>query len=119
MGSASRGSFADLAAEEPYPGVRRRAFDTDRATVTRYEFEPGATFPLHRHPQEQITLIEAGDVELTVDGAVERMPTGSFSVVAADVEHGITAGPEGARFVAIVIPARSARDAYTVTGGAR
>jgi quercetin dioxygenase-like cupin family protein len=117
MATATRGSFADLAADEPYPGVRRRVFDTDRATVTRYEFEPRAAFPLHRHPQEQITLIEAGDVEFTIDGTVERMGPGSFSVVGADVEHGITAGAEGARFVAIVIPARSSADAYTVTGG--
>lgn len=118
MAMASRGRFGDLGAEEPYPGVRRRAFDTERATVTRYEFEPGAAFPLHRHPQEQITLIEAGEVEFAIDGSVERMGPGSFSVVGPDVEHGITAGLQGARFVAIVVPARSASDAYTVTGGA-
>ena len=112
------GSFAELAAEEPFPGVRRYAFDTEHATVTRYEFEPGATFPLHRHPQEQITLIEAGDVAFTIGGAVERLGPGGYSVVGADVEHGITAGAAGARFVALVIPARAASDAYTVTGAA-
>jgi quercetin dioxygenase-like cupin family protein len=117
MATATPSSFGDLPADEPYPGVRRRVFDTDRATVTRYEFEAGAAFPLHRHPQQQITLIEAGEVEFTIDGSVERMGPGGFSVVEADVEHGITAGAEGARFVAIVIPARSSADAYTVTGG--
>jgi quercetin dioxygenase-like cupin family protein len=115
---ALAGSFAELDAEEPFPGVRRSAFDTEHATVTRYEFEPGATFPLHRHPQEQITLIEAGDVAFTVDGAVERLGPGGYSVVGAEVEHGITAGAGGARFVAIVIPARAAADGYTVTGAA-
>ena len=115
---AVAGSFTELEAEEPFPGVRRFAFDTERATVTRYEFEPGATFPLHRHPQEQITLIEAGDVAFTIDGAVERLGPGGYSVVGAEVEHGITAGAGGARFVAIVIPARAASDAYTVTGDA-
>ena len=115
---AVAGSFGELAAEEPYPGVRRYAFDTERATVTRYEFEPGATFPLHRHPQEQITLIEAGDVAFTIDGAVERLGPGGYSVVGAEVVHGITAGAGGARFVAIVIPPRSVADPYTVTGDA-
>jgi quercetin dioxygenase-like cupin family protein len=112
------GSFHELEVEEPFPGVRRRAFDTDQATVTRYDFEAGAVFPLHRHPQEQITLIERGEVDFTVAGAVERLGPGGFSVVGRDVEHGIRAGAEGASFVAIVIPARAAADAYTLTGTA-
>lgn len=110
-----QGTFDALEPDEPYPGVRRRVFDTERATVTRYEFAAGAVFPLHRHPQEQITLIEAGEVEFTVDGAVERHGPGGFSVVGPDVEHGLRAGPEGARFVAIVVPPRSGSHDYTVT----
>ena len=113
--AASLGSFGELAAEAPFPGVRRSAFDTEHATVTRYEFEPGATFPQHRHAQEQIPLIEAGEVEFTIDGAVARLGPGGYSVVAGGVEHGITAGPGGARFVAIVIPRREQANAYTLT----
>ncbi len=108
------GTFDELPVDEPYPGLRRRAFDSAGATVTEYRFEPGARFPLHRHPQEQITLIAEGDVEMTTEGKVSRLGTGAWSVVGPDVEHGITAGSEGARILAIVVPRRSGPDALTV-----
>jgi quercetin dioxygenase-like cupin family protein len=108
------GSFDALPAEEPYPGLRRRTFDSAGATVNEYSFEPCASFPLHRHPQEQITLVLDGEVEMTIAGGSSRLSVGAWSVVEPDVEHGITAGPQGARILAIVVPRREAADAYTV-----
>jgi len=61
------GSFEDLALATPYPGVRRRTVHSERATVTEYMFEPGATFPRHRHPQEQVTLVEASDSDADLE----------------------------------------------------
>ena len=101
------GSFEELEADEPYPGVIRRSFDSDGATVTEYWFEPGASFPLHKHPQEQITLIAAGDLEMTIAGRVAQLATGDWAVVGPAVEHGIRAGAGGARVIAIVVPRRS------------
>lgn len=109
-----RGSFDTLPADRVYAGVTRRTFTSSRATVTNYEFSPGAQFPLHRHPQEQITLIQAGEVEMTVGDKVDHLRAGDWSVVEPDIEHGITAGPEGAAVVAIVVPPRESADAYTV-----
>jgi quercetin dioxygenase-like cupin family protein len=109
-----RGSFADLPADAVYDGVTRRCFSSDQATVTSYTFAPWATFPRHHHAQEQITLIQAGEVEMTIDDRVERLSAGDWSVVAPDIEHGITAGPDGATVVAIAIPRRASPDAYTV-----
>ena len=111
-----RGRFDELPAEEVYAGVVRRSFSSEQATVTSYSFAPGAEFPLHRHPQEQITLIEAGEVEMTVGDRVEPLSAGDWSVVQADLEHGIRAGGAGARILAIVIPARASADAYKVVG---
>ena len=120
MSDAARarvGAFDELAADEPHRGVTRRAFDSDGATVTSYEFEPGAEFPLHRHPQEQITLIEAGSVRMTLGGEQRELRRGAWSIVAGDVEHGIVAGPDGARIIAIVVPRRANADAYEVVTG--
>jgi quercetin dioxygenase-like cupin family protein len=100
-----------------YAGVERRSFSSEKATVTSYRFAPGAAFPRHRHPQEQITLIEDGEVELTVGDRIEALSAGDWSVVEADVEHGLRAGPRGARVVAVVVPRRESADAYTVVGG--
>ena len=111
---ARRGSFAACPADEPYPGVVRRAFDSERATTTRYEFAPGAAFPQHRHHQEQILVVEEGRVEFTVAGEVLEMDPGDWAVVAPEVEHGLRAGDAGARFLAVVVPRREGATAYTV-----
>jgi quercetin dioxygenase-like cupin family protein len=111
------GSFADLVVERPYEGIERRGFNAETATVTAYRFEPGARFPLHRHPQEQITVVEQGSVELRAGGELTTLRAGEWSVISPDVEHGISAGPDGARFIAIVVPRREGSAAYEVVEG--
>lgn len=114
MTESEVGTFAAIAEEEPFPGVRRRSFDAAGATVTEYRFEPGATFPHHRHAQEQITMIAEGSVSMTIEGEASEIGPGGWSVVGPQVEHGITAGETGARFLAVVVPRRGARDEYEV-----
>ena len=111
---STHGSFDSLPVEEPYPGLRRRTFDSAGATVNEYTFAPGARFPQHRHPQEQITLVLEGEVTLTVEGSSSELAAGAWSVVAPGIEHGITAGSGPARILAIVVPRRETADAYTV-----
>jgi quercetin dioxygenase-like cupin family protein len=113
---AASGRFAGLEAETPYPGVRRRTVQAERMTVSEYTFEPGASFPLHRHAQEQVTLVEAGEVRLTAGGTTAVLGAGAWSVMPGGVEHGITAGPEGARIVAIISPRREGGGEITLAG---
>jgi quercetin dioxygenase-like cupin family protein len=110
------GSFEALPVDQPWPGVRRRSFDTERATVTAYEFEPDARFPIHSHPQEQITLVQQGEVDFSVGGQVKRLGPGDWSVVPPGVEHGLRAGDSGAQFLAIIVPRRESPNAYTLSG---
>jgi quercetin dioxygenase-like cupin family protein len=117
MGPSSTGSFAALAAEQPFSGVTRRTLASERATVTRYDFEPGARFPIHRHAQEQITLVERGEVEFDAGGTVASLGAGDWSVVAPNVPHGVRAGPNGARILAIIVPRREAADDYQIESG--
>jgi quercetin dioxygenase-like cupin family protein len=51
---------------------------------------------------------------MTVGDRVESLAAGDWSVVESDVEHGIRAGADGARVLAIVVPRRESADAYTV-----
>ena len=112
---SAHGSFDTLQAEEPYPGLRRRTFDSAGATVNEYSFAPGASFPLHSHPQEQVTLVLEGEVEMTVEDSPSTLSAGAWSVVGPDVRHGIVAGAEGARILAIIVPRRHGPDAYTLS----
>lgn len=109
-------AFGDLPPSEPYPGVHRQSVSTARATITRYSFDSGASFPLHSHEQEQITVVEDGRVEMTIDGEAHSLGAGEWTVVAGNVPHGIVAGDGGARIVAIIVPRRESPDDITVEG---
>ena len=113
MAAIKRGSLTALPTERPFPGVTRASFSSEHATLASYRFEPGARFPLHSHPQEQITLVEEGEVEVTIAGSTLSMQPGDWAIAPADVEHGLVAGPNGARVIAIVVPRRGHADEYT------
>jgi quercetin dioxygenase-like cupin family protein len=73
--------------DEPFCGIRRYAASGERATLLRYTFEPDAGFPSHHHSQEQITLVEHGELEFTLDGETRRVSEGDVVVVPPDVPH--------------------------------
>jgi quercetin dioxygenase-like cupin family protein len=112
--SDGRGSFDTLPADEPYPGVTRRTFSSDNATFMNYRFAPGARFPRHTHPQEQVTLVQSGTIEMSLGDRVQSLSAGEYAIAPPDVEHGITAGEGGASIVAIVVPRREGSNPYTV-----
>jgi quercetin dioxygenase-like cupin family protein len=109
-------SFDDLPSDEPYPGVKRHSIDADQATLARYAFAPGARFPTHHHPEEQIVLVRGGSVTFSCGDRVEELGPGEFAVAAPGVDHSMIAGADGAEFVAIIVPRREHANAYTVTG---
>jgi unsaturated pyranuronate lyase len=117
MSDPATGRIDDLEADTPYPGVLRRAFHGQGATVTAYEFRPGASFPVHRHQQEQITFIEQGAVRMTIGERELELAAGGWSVVPPGIAHGITAGDAGARLMAIIVPRRQTPDDYHEVGG--
>jgi quercetin dioxygenase-like cupin family protein len=114
-----RGAGPEPALEHPFPGVTRRTNHTAEATVSAYTFEPGAEFPIHTHPEEQITVVLTGTVVFAVEGERHALGPGETYVVAPDLEHGLRAGPEGARFLAVVVPRRDDSDAYEIKGDKR
>lgn len=101
--------------DTPFDGVTRTSHQSAQATVAAYAFEPGAEFPLHRHDEEQITVVCDGEVEFIVEGESHHLGAGETFVVAPGLVHGLRAGQAGARFLAVVVPRRDRADAYTIT----
>ena len=106
--AATSGSLADLPADEPYPGVVRRTVDGEGLTASTYRFEPGASFPVHRHAQEQLTIVHEGSVSVQLGEEATALGAGSWWVVPGWVEHGLTAGSDGASLTAVIVPRRTA-----------
>jgi quercetin dioxygenase-like cupin family protein len=105
---------ASSEAESPFDGVRRETHQGERSTVGAYLFEPGATFPMHSHDEEQVTVFLDGEVEVTVEGETRTYRAGETAIIAPGLVHGMTAGPDGARFVALVAPRRAHSNAYEI-----
>ncbi len=108
------GSFDDLPESEPFTGLRRRTFHSSYATVNEYRFDEGASFPLHTHPEEQVTVVTEGEIELTAGGEVTHLCRGDWAVIDGGVPHGIRAVDGGAAIFAVIMPRRSSPDALTV-----
>jgi quercetin dioxygenase-like cupin family protein len=53
------------------------------------ELGPGmAPHPPHRHPHEEMVLVQYGELDVTISGATTRLTPGSVAFVASNEEHG-------------------------------
>src|SRR4029078_11579824 len=73
--------------KEIFPGLRARLIHSDRVTHSWVEVDPGATFPEHQHPHEQIVSVLSGELDLIVDGVAHRLTPGQVFVIPPDVRH--------------------------------
>lgn len=91
----------------PYAGIQLRRFNTEHATVVRYEFQPGATYPLHHHLEEQLIYVVRGSVNFQLGDQVITLGPDDMLHVPSNIPHGATAaGTEEAVFLNIAMPRR-------------
>ncbi|HYI16129.1 MAG TPA: cupin domain-containing protein [Thermomicrobiales bacterium] len=75
-------------ATELFPGVIRQAVTTTTSTVVRYTYHPGCVFPIHQHPEEQVTVVHTGVIEFEVGGEPVSLRAGQLAVIPGGVPHG-------------------------------
>ena len=80
-------AWNDLDCEEVYPGITRQIVNGARQTIVRYLYQPGSVFPVHSHPQEQVTVVISGTIVFTVAGQELMLTGGHVAVIPAGVEH--------------------------------
>lgn len=89
-------------------------FGGERMTASVVELEPGASSPVHSHPQEQWGIMVEGEVTRILGNSEAIMKPGDFWHTPGNVSHGMVAGPQGA----VVITIFSAPgDEYVTTEG--
>ena len=79
---------SDLEGKQMAEGLTLRAVAGDHTMLTFVEFQPHAVLPVHRHPQEQITDLVAGELEFTLEGKTKLLKEGEGVVVCSQAEHG-------------------------------
>ena len=92
LGSGPFVRSADVEWEVPDPGIMRQILGYDgELMLVRVVFEAGAVGTAHRHPHRQVTYVESGAFEITIDGQTETLRRGDSFFVAPDLLHGAVA----------------------------
>lgn len=94
-------------------GMSTRIFSGSDAMISVVRIEPGRAGERHSHPQEQWGLCVRGSGLRWQDGEEIEVRAGDFWRTPGGVEHGFTAGPDGALIYDVFAPPR---DEYKTAG---
>jgi quercetin dioxygenase-like cupin family protein len=104
------GTFTSLGDDAPgfplAPGAMARALFGERGMLNVVVLAAGAEVAPHSHPHEQLGLVMSGSMTMVVGGVQRECAPMDAYVVPGDVEHGGTAGPEGATVLDVFVPVR-------------
>ena len=89
------------------PGVDRKGFTGQGATVALHRLMPGHQPKPHSHPHEQIAYIISGTIRFYIAGEPHLIGPGGLLVVPPNVEHwGEVVGDEPVMNLDVFSPAR-------------
>ena len=63
----------------------------EKSTLGLVILEKGSTVPPHQHPQEQITYILEGNLQMVIDGKDYLLEAGSYHVIPSNIVHSAVA----------------------------
>ena len=87
-------------------GLSARIFPGEQAMISVVRIEANRAGDTHSHPQEQWGLCISGSGVRTQGGEEIAVSAGDFWRTPGGVEHGFTAGPEGALVYDVFAPPR-------------
>lgn len=68
-------ALASLPADNPMLGVTRQRVMGQHVAVARVTLDAGTVVPVHRHPNEQVSIIVSGHLRFTLGERGERIET--------------------------------------------
>lgn len=100
-------NWARLPEEIPRPGVIRQPVHGTNQTLVRYRYAPGAIFPVHAHPEEQVTIVLRGRLAIEVAGTEVIAEPGDVMIIPGGVAHGASVvGDEEVETLNFFVPRR-------------
>lgn len=88
MNDLSATAWDQIPSEEVFPGIARQVIHGERQSMVRYLYAPGSVFPIHDHPEEQITVVVSGRIRFNVAGRELELGPGEVAVIPPHVPHG-------------------------------
>ena len=80
-------SFEVLPAEEIEKRIQVRMLTVGEVQLRHLVFEPGSLIPDHRHPEEVVTMILDGTMEMTVGEETRNVTAGDVFRVPPETAH--------------------------------
>jgi quercetin dioxygenase-like cupin family protein len=75
---------------EARPGIFGATVHTPQLTAILYRYGAGSSWEEHQHPQDQITTVLSGTIDLVVDGAPVRLSAGELATLPGGTPHSAT-----------------------------
>ncbi len=69
-------------------GAKMWGVSLEKTLLTYFEIEPNSEFVIHRHENEQITLVLEGELFFKIDGREIRVKQGEVIALPSNVGHG-------------------------------
>src|ERR1700732_5582651 len=90
---------------ERLPGWNGRYFHSAYITFAHYDFRRGSSIHEHFHAQEEVYEVVEGELEVTIEGAVEIARPGVVAIVPSNARHSVKALSDG-RAIIVDYPLR-------------
>ena len=97
---------ADIEWEKISNGIERKILGyDDHLMMVHIRFEKGAVGTLHHHVHRQVSFVDTGSFEVTIDGNKRVLVKGDCFFVAPNAVHGVVALENGT-LIDVFTPAR-------------
>ena len=90
----------------PVAGVEAWQMEMPRVTLALYELEPGVEVPAHVHGGDEVGVVLAGSVQVTVEGESAEMLEGDTFLIPAGKWHSARTATGGCRLFESYSPTR-------------
>ncbi len=77
----------NIAAKEIAKGYFAKLIHTEKMTFSFVEVKAGESLPEHSHPHEQVSIIQEGTFQLTLDGKPIIFEEGQLVIIPSNTKH--------------------------------
>jgi len=97
----------DFASYEIAEGLFFRPVFAQNVSLNFVTFPPNSGFPSHAHPEEQISIVREGEMDITFGEITQRVKPGDVIVFPPDVAHAGKTFESACRLIGIFSPPRT------------
>ena len=86
-----RYNWTAISEEKMNPLLSRRVIHTEHLTIAHLWLGKGSIVPLHKHVNQQITMLQSGALEFEMGGEMFVLKAGDVLVIPPDMPHRVVA----------------------------